>query len=84
MKKFLHELLNLMIKWNEFLDQVLYLNKFFYKLKQVSRIWYLFLCEMIIELGFVSYETDFCIYIRGDIIIEIFVDDMKIVASIME
>ena len=50
-----------------------------YKLKQVSHIWYLFLCGVIIGLGFVQLETDSCIYIRNDIIAEVYVDDIKIV-----
>lgn len=39
---------------------------------------------MIIKLGFVSLETDSCIYIRDDIIVEIYIDDINIVAPIME
>ena len=39
---------------------------------------------MIVGLGFVSLETDFYIYIRRDVIIEVYIDDIKIVASTME
>ena len=35
------------------------------------------------NLGFIQLETDFCIYIREDIIAEVYVDDIKIVGSIM-
>ncbi len=38
---------------------------------------------MIIGLGFVQLETDSCIYIRGDIIAEVYVDDIKIVGPTM-
>lgn len=47
-----------------FPKRVLRLNKSLYGLKQASRIWYLFLCSIIIELGFITLETDPCIYIR--------------------
>ena len=67
----------------EFPDKVLHLNKSLYELKQAPRIWYLFFCGMIIGLGFVQLETDSCIYIRGDIIAEVYVDDIKIVDSII-
>ena len=66
----------------EFPDKVLCLNKSLYGLKQAPRIWYLFLCGVIIGLGFVQLETDSCIYIR-DIIVEVYVDDIKIVGPIM-
>ena len=68
----------------EFPDKVLHLNKPLYGLKQAPHIWYLFLCGVIVGLGFVSFETDSCIYIRHDVIIEVYVDDIKIVASTME
>ena len=67
----------------EFPDKVLCLNKSLYGLKQAPRIWYLFLCGVIVGLGFVQLETDSCIYIRGDIIVEVYVDDIKIVGPIM-
>ena len=67
----------------EFPDKVLRLNKSLYGLKQAPRIWYLFLCGVIIGLGFVQLETDSCIYIRDDIIAEVYVDDIKIVGPTM-
>src|SRR5947207_2381202 len=33
---------------------------------------------MIMSLEFISLETNFCIYIKEDIIIEIYIDDIKI------
>jgi transposase InsO family protein len=63
----------------QFPDKVLRLNKSLYGLKQAPRIWYLFLCGVIVGLGFIPLETDSCIYIRGDIIMEVYVDDIKIV-----
>ena len=35
------------------------------------------------SLDFIQLETDSCIYIRGDIIAEVYVDDIKIVGSTM-
>jgi hypothetical protein len=57
----------------EFPDKVLRLNKSLYGLKQAPHIWYLFLCGVIVGLGFFALETDSCIYIRQDIIIEVYV-----------
>jgi Reverse transcriptase (RNA-dependent DNA polymerase) len=68
----------------EFPDKVLRLNKSLYGLKQAPRIWYLFLCSVIVRLGFVQLETDSDIYIRGDIIAEVYVDDIKIVGPTVE
>jgi hypothetical protein len=62
-----------------FPDKVLRVNKYLYGLKQAPRIWYLFLCGVIVGLGFIQLETHSCICIRGDIIAEVYVDDIKIV-----
>ena len=35
------------------------------------------------NLDFIQLEINFCIYIREDIITEVYVDDIKIVGSIM-
>src|SRR5947199_10689875 len=48
------------------------------RLKQAPRIWYLLLCGVIVGLGFQVLETDTCIYVRGEIIVEVYVDDIKI------
>jgi hypothetical protein len=63
---------------------VLRLNKSLYGLKQAPRIWYLFLCGVIVGLGFVALETDSYIYTREDIILEVYVDDIKIVGPTKE
>src|SRR5208282_6700509 len=39
---------------------------------------------MIVELEFIQLETDSYIYIRGDIIVEVYVDDINIVDPIIE
>jgi hypothetical protein len=57
---------------------VLRLNKSLYGLKQAPRIWYLLLCGVIVGLGFEVLETDTSIYIHGEIIIEVYVDDIQI------
>jgi hypothetical protein len=67
-----------------FPKRVLRLNKSLYGLKQASRIWYLFLCGIIIELGFVALETDSCIYVRGNILIAVYVDDIQVAAKTKE
>ena len=59
-------------------DKVLRLNKSLYGLKQAPRIWYLLLCGVIVGMGFVVLETDSCVYTRGNIIIEVYVDDIQI------
>src|SRR5436309_13431204 len=56
----------------------LWLNKALYGLKQAPRIWYLLLCGVIVGLGFQVLETDTCIYVCGEIIIEVYIDDIKI------
>ena len=67
-----------------FPNKVLRLNKSLYGLKQAPRIWYLFLCGVIVGIGFVALETDPCIYVRRDIILEVYVDDIKIVGPTKE
>jgi hypothetical protein len=67
----------------EFPDKVLRLNESLCGLKQTPHIWYPFLCGVIVGLGFVQLETGSCIYIRDDIIAEVYVDDIKIVGPTM-
>ena len=67
-----------------FKELVLLLNKSLYGLKQAPRIWYLFLCNIVLDLKFISLETDSCIYKRGDIILGVYVDDIKIVGPSKE
>src|SRR5438552_12904926 len=53
-------------------------------LKQAPRIWYLLLCRVIVGLGFQVLETDTSIYVHGEIIIEVYVDDIKILGPKQE
>src|SRR5436309_63268 len=62
----------------KYLEKVLWLNKALYGLTQAPRIWYLLLCGVIIGLGFQVLETDTCIYVHSEIIVEVYVDDIKI------
>jgi hypothetical protein len=64
-----------------FPHKVLHLNKSLYGLKQASRIWFLHLCGIIIDMGFVALETDTCIYVRGNLLIAVYVDDIKAVGK---
>src|ERR1700685_3341457 len=57
-------------------ELVLLLNKALYGLKQASRLWYLFLSEIIVGMGFRALETDPSIYVRGNVIIGVYVDDI--------
>jgi len=57
---------------------VLLLNKALYGLKQASRLWYLLLSEVIVGIGFKALETDPSIYIRGNVIMGVYVDDILI------
>ena len=65
-------------------NKILRLNKALYGLKQAPRIWYLLLCGVIVGLGFQVLETDTSIYVRGEIIIEVYVDDIKIIGPKQE
>jgi hypothetical protein len=64
-----------------FPHKVLYLNKSLYGLKQAPRIWYLFLFGVITDLGFVALESDPCIYVRGHLLIAVYVDNIKVVGT---
>jgi len=57
---------------------VLLLNKALYGLKQAPRLWYLLISEIIISLGFQVFETDTSIYIRNQIVLAVYVDDILI------
>ncbi|TMC17118.1 MAG: hypothetical protein E6J34_19075 [Chloroflexi bacterium] len=63
---------------------VLLLNKALYGLKQAPRLWYLFLSEVIIAMEFQVLETDTSIYIRDDIILAVYVDDILIASPSIE
>ena len=64
--------------------KVLQLNKALYELKQAPRIWYPLLCGVIVALGFQVLETDTSIYLHSKIIIEVYVDDIKILGPKQE
>src|SRR5436190_2131077 len=61
-------------------NKVLRLRKSLYGLKQAPRIWYLLLCQYILNLGFKSCESDPSTYINIDksIILSVYVDDILI------
>ena len=59
-------------------DAVLLLNKALYGLKQSPRLWYLLLSEIIVGMGFQALETDPSIYVRGNVILGVYVDDILI------
>src|SRR5205809_544216 len=59
-------------------NAVLLLNKALYDLKQALRLWYLLLCELIVDMRYQVLEIDINIYIHGDIILVIYVDDILI------
>jgi len=61
-------------------NKVLRLQKSLYGLKQAPRIWYLLLCQHILNLGFKSCESDPSIYINIEksIILSVYVDDILI------
>src|SRR5947207_3780930 len=64
-------------------NKVLGLRKSLYGLKQATRIWYLLLCQHILNLGFKSCESDPSIYINIEksIILSVYVDDILIFRS---
>ena len=59
-------------------NAVLLLNKALYGLKQAPRLWYLLISEVIISLGFQVFESDTSMYIRNEIILAVYVDDILI------
>jgi len=60
------------------------LNKALYGLKQAPRLWHLLLSEIIISMGFRVFESDTSIYMRDDIILAVYVDDILIAAPSIE
>jgi hypothetical protein len=59
-------------------NAVLLLNKALYGLKQAPRLWYLLITEVIIFLGFQVFETDTSIYMRDEIILAVYVDNILV------
>ena len=62
---------------------VLHLLKSLYGLKQASRIWYMILCQLILDLGFTECQTDACTFYSNErrILIAVYVDDLKMVGK---
>jgi len=62
---------------------VLHLLKSLYGLKQASRIWYMILCQLILDLGFTECQTDPCTFYSNErrILIAVYVDDLQMVGK---
>ena len=62
---------------------VLHLLKSLYGLKQASRIWYMLVCQLILDLGFTECQTDPCTFYSNErrILIAVYVDDLKMVGK---
>jgi hypothetical protein len=65
-------------------DLVCHLLKSIYGLKQASREWYQLLLVFLLENGFTPSRMDPCIFLRENIIIFIYVDDLLIAARTKE
>src|SRR5271154_1090511 len=64
-------------------DYFLHLLKSLYGLKQASRIWYMILCQLILDLGFTECQTDPCTFYSNElhILIAVYVDDLKMIGK---
>jgi hypothetical protein len=62
---------------------VLLLLKSLYGLKQASRIWFMILCQLILDLGFTECQTDQCTFYSNDrrILIAVYVDDLLMIGK---
>jgi Reverse transcriptase (RNA-dependent DNA polymerase) len=60
--------------------KVLKLNRSLYGMKQACRIWYLLLCQTIMEFGFEMLKSDECVFISQErrMILLVYVDDILI------
>ena len=58
--------------------QVCRLNKALYSLKQSPRMWYYTLSDFLIELGFQPLTSDNSVFIKNDMFIAVYVDDLLI------
>jgi transposase InsO family protein len=67
----------------QFPDHVLLLLKSLYGLKQASRIWFIVLCQLILDLGFTECKTDPCTFYSSErrIIIAVYVDDLLMIGK---
>ncbi len=57
-------------------NQVCKLNKALYNLKQSSRIWFETLIKFFFSLNYVSFDVEFNIFMKDDIMIIIYVNDL--------
>jgi hypothetical protein len=58
------------------INQVCKLNKILYNLKQSSRIWFETLIKFLFFLNYVSFDVEFNVFIKDDIMIVIYVNDL--------
>jgi hypothetical protein len=58
------------------INQVCKLNKALYDLKQSSRVWFETLIKFLFSLSYVSLDVEFNVFMRDDIMIVIYVDDL--------
>src|SRR5205814_5286746 len=63
---------------------VLFLHKSLYGLKQASRIWFMILCQLILDLGFTECQTDRCTFYSNDrhILIAVYVEDHQMIGKL--
>jgi transposase InsO family protein len=66
-----------------FPQHVLLLLKSLYGLKQASRIWFMVLCQLILDLGFTECKTDQCTFYSSErrILIAVYVDDLLMIGK---
>jgi hypothetical protein len=62
-------------KHGNFKEHVLKLEKNIYGLKQAGRVWNSFLVDKLTSIGFTTSLIDDCVFLRGDVIFMVYVDD---------
>ena len=62
-------------------DKVWRLRKGIYGLKQAGRVWYKRLDTALLSLGFTRSQADPCLYIHGNTLLAVYVDDIIIAAD---
>lgn len=65
-------------------EDVCVLDKALYGLKQSPRIWYNTLTSFLRSLGFEPLHSDFSVFVRGQLIVAIYVDDILLVGPSIE
>lgn len=76
---FLHTPQGIVFEDNQ--DIVLGLKKNLYGLKDAGHTWWEYLSDGLIEMGFTPSQTDQCVFMKGDAIILIYVDDFVILSK---